>query len=168
MTADASKSDYCPFGKEATRKRQTASPNRLWQDRWATLASLLRQRGEPAVIVDRHGSEEVGGYMLGMLPLGGLVLDELGLPQEFIDQSLAMKEYILHGRNGQLIREFPTEPIIKRFGLYRGIERAALLQMLRSKAGRIIFDASVSETEQDDARAVVTFSMARNPALILL
>ena len=105
--------------------------------------------------------------MLGMLPLGGRVLNGLGLRERYIDQSQSMGQYALHGRNGQLIREFPDQ-IIDRFGLYQGIERGSLLGMLRQEAEPIMLNGSVRQIQQNDSQAVVTFSDGSTATLDLV
>lgn len=124
----------------------------------ATLAALLRQRGEPAAIVERHGPRDAQGYMLGVLPLGGRVLNGLGLRRQYLDYSHAMTRWALHGASGKLIRDYDLTEIADRFGLYRGIERRALLDLLRDAAGPIEYGASVTAVEQQGDAASVTFS----------
>lgn len=123
----------------------------------ASLGALLRRRGEPAAIIERHDAEGGNGYMLGLLPLGGRVLSGLGLEQAYLDASQPMRDYIMHGRNGQVMQRYSVSEIIRRFGLYRGIERGALLSLLRGAAEPIRFGASIQAIAQDEAQAHVTF-----------
>jgi 2-polyprenyl-6-methoxyphenol hydroxylase-like FAD-dependent oxidoreductase len=45
----------------------------------ATLGALLRQRGDAGFLIERGDEHGEAGYMLGLLPLGGRVLNGLGL-----------------------------------------------------------------------------------------
>ncbi len=49
----------------------------------ATLAALLRQRGQPVTLVERGHADDDAGYMLGLMPLGGRVLNGLGLAEAY-------------------------------------------------------------------------------------
>ncbi|TVM30319.1 FAD-dependent oxidoreductase [Oceanidesulfovibrio marinus] len=123
----------------------------------ATLGALLRRRGEPAAIIERSDGEEDGGYMLGLMPLGGRVLNGLGLAQEYEAGSLPVRFYILHDRHGQKIRRYPLAPLVDRFGSWRGIERGVLLRMLRQAAGPIEYGTVVEAIDEDAEGATATF-----------
>lgn len=124
----------------------------------ATLAALLRRRGEPAALVERGAPDDPDGYMLGLMPLGGRVLNGLGLHDAYRDASIRMETYALHDRHGALIRSFPLAPLVERFGVYGGLTRGALLSIVRAAAGPIRYRATVSGLDQDDAGATVRFS----------
>ncbi|WP_322865841.1 NAD(P)/FAD-dependent oxidoreductase [Aquicoccus sp. G2-2] len=134
----------------------------------ATLGALLRRRGEPAAIIERHGPEGDNGYMLGLLPLGGRVLNGLGLKDAYIAASQPMQDYVLHNRKGRVIQRFPLHDIIDRFGLYRGIERGAVLRLLRANAGDIRYGASIQAIAQEDTQTRVTFDDGSEAAFDLV
>ncbi len=124
----------------------------------ATLGALLRRRGEPAAIIERTGPNENAGYMLGMMPLGGRVLNGLGLTETYLKASLSVRDYVMHDRRGRLLRRYDLTKIIERFGNYRGIERGALIAIIRKAAGAIHFDSSVTAIHQGNNYATVTFN----------
>ncbi len=123
----------------------------------ATLAALLSQRGERVAVIERNKDALDNGYMLGLMPLGGRVLNGLNLAAPLRAKSLAMNYYAMHNRRGRLIRRYPMAPLVDRFGSLDGIERGDLLALLRGACGSIIYDASVSTIAQEDDGADVTF-----------
>lgn len=76
----------------------------------ATLGALLRQRGEAPAMIERQPQQEDGGYMLGLLPLGGRVLNGLGLAEAYEQNSIGMNTYQIYGRDGKLIHTYPLAP----------------------------------------------------------
>lgn len=123
----------------------------------ATLGALLAARGEPAAIIEREDREESGGYMLGLLPLGGRVLNGLGLAPDYHRESLPMHHYVMHGRHGRELGRYPLTPLIERFGAWRGIDRGALLRLLRRKAGAIEFGATLATVSERADHVVASF-----------
>ena len=123
-----------------------------------TLAALLRQRGEHPVLIERASKEEAGGYMLGLLPLGGRVLNGLKLSQAYEKESVSVSIYDLYGRKGQRLHRYPLTPLVERFGSWRGIERGALLALLRKQAGEVRFETTVTGIAETDHGAKATFS----------
>jgi 2-polyprenyl-6-methoxyphenol hydroxylase-like FAD-dependent oxidoreductase len=124
----------------------------------STLASLLKQRGEKAVVIERQGPVDAGGYMLGVLPLGGRVLNGLNLREQFDAISVPMRTYELYDRHGNHHRSFPLAPIIDAYGDCRGITRLELLNLLRKDLDNIIFDTSIESMEQGSESVSVQFS----------
>lgn len=123
----------------------------------ATLGAILRRRGEPAAIVERGEAAAGGGYMLGVLPLGGRVLNGLGLAQTYLEHSLPMSVYILHDRRGRTIRSYPLTSLVGRFGAWRGIERGPLLEILRTACGPIEYGATIQKIVEGPSGATATF-----------
>lgn len=123
----------------------------------ATLAALMRQRGEPAAIIERGKPDDSAGYMLGLLPLGGRVLNGLGLRDAYHDVSVPMQHYVLYNRNGELIRDYPLAPLVDRFGIWGGVMRGELLSLLRGKAGDVLYDTTPNHIDQSGETARVTF-----------
>lgn len=123
----------------------------------ATLGALLRRRGEPAAIIERSDGEEDSGYMLGLMPLGGRVLNGLGLVQGYEAGSLPVRFYVLHDRHGREIRRYPLAPLVDRFGSWRGIERGVLLRMLRLVAEPIEYGTVVEAIDESNDGVTTTF-----------
>ncbi len=122
----------------------------------ATLGAALRRRGQSAAIIER-GETAGGGYMLGILPLGGRVLNALDLTRSYLDSSLPMHVYVLHNRHGRFTRSYPLAPLVERFGAWRGIERGPLLEILRGAAGPIEFGSTIRKLEEKTAGVTATF-----------
>lgn len=123
----------------------------------ATLAALLRQRGEPIALIDRADPVDDGGYMLGLMPLGGRVLNGLGLSEQYRAQSLPMHSYELLDRHGRHGRRYPLSQVVDRFGDWRGVERGNLLTMLRRSAGPIRYRSTVTELIDNGCGVTATF-----------
>jgi 2-polyprenyl-6-methoxyphenol hydroxylase-like FAD-dependent oxidoreductase len=101
----------------------------------ASLAALLAQGGGRPMVVERQPERPAAGYMLGLLPLGGRVIDRLGLRDAYLEHSCPMRRYVFHGADGAPLKDISLERIVARFGAYRGIERGLLLDLLRSACG---------------------------------
>ena len=43
----------------------------------ATFATLMQQRAHPVAVVERAAKSDRGGYMFGLLPLGGRIVQRL-------------------------------------------------------------------------------------------
>ncbi len=123
----------------------------------ATFAALMRQRGNPIALIERGGAEDDGGYMLGLMPLGGRVLNGLGLSAEYEATSVPMRTYELFNRHGRSPKRYPLVRIVERCGTWRGIERGALLAMLRLAAGPIRNRSTVRELAEAGDGVIVTF-----------
>ncbi len=134
----------------------------------ATLASLMRQRGEPVALLERGDSEECGGYMLGLMPLGGRVFNGLGLSEQYRAASVPMRAYVLLDRHGRTIRRYPLSEVIEHYGEWRGIERGDLLAMLRQSAGPIRYRSTVTELADDIDGVTATFQDGSSARLDLV
>jgi 2-polyprenyl-6-methoxyphenol hydroxylase-like FAD-dependent oxidoreductase len=134
----------------------------------ATLGALLHQRGERPAIIERGSPDDPGGYMLGLMPLGGRVLNGLGLNQPYVDASLPMRDYVLHDRNGKQIRRYPLASLVEKFGRYGGILRGDLLDLLRGASGEIRYEATVIAIDQNAHGATVTFDDGSHVTVDLL
>lgn len=124
----------------------------------ATLGALLRQRGEVAFIIERASVNSAEGYMHGLMPLGGRVLNGLGVNPAYLQASQPMKYYVAHGRHGQTLRSYDMTRIVQQFGPYQGIDRGGLLKLLRRAAGDIQFDTTIQTIEQMPGGVAVTFN----------
>lgn len=104
-----------------------------------TLAALMAQRGETPLLVERETEADfnASGYMLGIVPLGGRVLNALGLRDDYLAQSCDMRTYRVRDGTGKPLKTYPLDPIIERYGPYRGISRTDLIALLRSRTGDV-------------------------------
>lgn len=112
-----------------------------------TLAALLRRRGDHPVVVEKNPIPNEGGYMLGLLPLGGRVLNGLGLHDAYLRESCPVRRYDFHDRHGHRVKRYSLERIVERFGAYQGIERAGLLRILESAVDGETIHRGVSVAE---------------------
>ncbi|MDW5318184.1 NAD(P)/FAD-dependent oxidoreductase [Rhizobium sp. PL01] len=124
-----------------------------------TLAALLRQRGERPVVIERGTANAQAGYMLGLMPLGGRVLNGLGLAEDYLNLSCQISHYELFANHGRTKRNYSLDPLMDEFGLLRGIERGELLSLLRRAAGKdaISFETYITHLQNDPDEIIVTF-----------
>ncbi len=127
-----------------------------------TCAGLLKKQGAEIKVIEceSHESFNSSGYMLGLLPLGGRVLTQLDLHDEYINRSVEMKQYEIHKENGELIKSYSLDFINKGYGTYRGIERKELINILLGKIPEesIRYSTTLSRSEQKDNMVEVTLS----------
>ena len=127
-----------------------------------TCASLLQQLSVAPIIVEREPQESfnTGGYMLGMLPLGGRVLNQLGARDDYFASSIEMKTYEIHREDGSLSKSYDLDFINQKYGSYRGISRSALISVLLAgmDTSLIRYGVTVEELKQEDNKVRVTFS----------
>ncbi|MCB0964531.1 MAG: FAD-dependent monooxygenase [Acidimicrobiales bacterium] len=125
-----------------------------------TLAGLLRSRPVDVDLVERAPADDFdgSGYMLGLLPLGGRVLTELGLRDEYHDRSIQMERYRIHAADGRLLQDYPLAAINDTFGSYRGVSRQDLIEVLLRSVDRerIRFGTTVEDLGRGSG--AVTFS----------
>jgi 2-polyprenyl-6-methoxyphenol hydroxylase-like FAD-dependent oxidoreductase len=124
----------------------------------ATFAALLRRRGDQVALVERGSPADDEGYMLGMMPLGGRVLNGLDLTAAYEGASVPMRTYDLYDRHGRRIRSYPLASFVEHYGDWRGIERGTLLGLLRDAAGPILYDTTVTGIANATDHAAVTFA----------
>lgn len=123
-----------------------------------TTAALLKKEGLEPVVLEKEPKEQfnTSGYMLGMLPLGGRVMNQLDLRREYDSVSQQMNRYEVLRKDGSLNRAYDLSFIEEQYGNYNGIERAELIKLLRSYEPDIHFGTSVSRLEQSETEATVT------------
>ncbi|MGD8749340.1 MAG: NAD(P)/FAD-dependent oxidoreductase [Balneolaceae bacterium] len=127
-----------------------------------TCGGLLVKQGMEPVIVEREAEADFNksGYMLGLLPLGGRVLNALDARDAYFEKSIQMENYEIHKQHGELVKNYPLEFINEQFGSYRGITRTSLIDILleRNKQAEIRFGTTVKSLEQVSEGVEVTFS----------
>lgn len=125
-----------------------------------TLAALMQQRGATPAIVEREQSLAGHGYMLGLYPLGGRVLNGLGLHPQYLARSVTMRAYRIGNGRGELLREYSLDAINRRYGAIQGIGRDELVDLLFEKVdGSCIHTATtVTRLQQGDGAVEATFS----------
>lgn len=123
-----------------------------------TLAGLLRRRGLHPVVLERSGPGAGQGYMLALMPLVDAVVERLGVREAYLRNSTALTTYALRDRHGRPVRERAVSDLLSRYGDYRGISRAALLEVLTADGLPVSRRTTVSRIRQDRDLAVATVS----------
>ena len=126
----------------------------------ATFAALMHQRGERVVVVEQGSMTDDGGYVLGLYPLGGRVLNSLDMQQRYHEISAAMERYCFHGQNGKVLTDFSLRDFAQHYGYFRSIDRGLLLSLIRSNIPKecIYYNTRIQHIQNNDYSAVVTFS----------
>lgn len=127
-----------------------------------TFAGLLEQQGAHYQVIEKEDVRTFNssGYMLGLLPLGGRVLNELNLRNEYFEQSIQMENYEIHKEDGTLNKEYSLGFINEKYGSYRGIERKKLIEiLLKSLNGdQVEYGTTLKSIQQDGSKVKVIFS----------
>lgn len=127
-----------------------------------TCAALFKKQGLDVKVIEKVPRESFNatGYMLGLLPLGGRVMNQLDAREQYFDRSVEMKNYEIHKENGELNKAFSLDFINHGYGSYRGIEREALIDILLEHldADQVQFGITTKEINQANDEVEVTFS----------
>lgn len=127
-----------------------------------TLAALLKKQEVQTTIIERQKEADYNksGYMLGILPLGGRVMNALGLQQDYLNHSVSERNYKVLNAKGKCINSYSTEPIIDEFGDYQGISRPELVELLRKECDGtpLLFNTTVNSIVNENDSPEVTFS----------
>jgi salicylate hydroxylase len=126
----------------------------------ATAAGMLRARGVRPVLVERAEAGSDAGYMLGLMPFVDPVLRDLGVQACYLECSVGMHQYRLHGASGATLKDYSLDEAIGQFGHYRGIERGQLLRVLGIEALPVVYRTTVTGLDQDGERVQVTLAEA--------
>lgn len=128
-----------------------------------TLAARLRQRGLHPTVIDRLTSYGAAGYAITLWPLGSRVLHDLGLWHRFVRASQPLRRYVIHDRNGTLLRAFDLESSLAPQGSPRTLARGDLLELLESANGGtpVELGTEVTHLENMGSTALVHFSDGR-------
>lgn len=137
-----------------------------------TCVALLNKQGVRPVIVERkpENSFNHSGYMLGLLPLGGRVLNALDAREVYFENSIRMEQYSIHQGNGKLVKSYPLDSINRYYGSYRGISRIALIDILLQQVDRsaIRFGSEIGSLSRRNGAVEVTFSDGREEVFDLV
>jgi len=127
-----------------------------------TCGGLLEREGLNPVIIEKEKKETYNssGYMLGLLPLGGRVLNALDARDAYFEDSIQMTNYEIHDQHGKLVKDYPLDFINKQFGSYRGITRTSLIDILleQNRQADIRYGTIVTRLNQQPDGIEVTFS----------
>lgn len=127
-----------------------------------TLAQLLRGRGMHPVLIDRSADsgrmigDNRAGYMLALMPMVDPIIDELDCREAYLESSVGIDRYIAHAHTGRVLRQDRLGDLLADYGDYRGISRAALLDVLTASDCSIAFGTTV--TELSEVGATVTLA----------
>ena len=113
-----------------------------------TLAQALRAEGLHPVLVERATGHADAGYMLALMPLVTPVLRKLGVRDAYREHSVRFHGYGLHGRHGQLLRDYGIDTLLDMDGDYRGIARGELMQALADAGAPVAYATTVQALRQ--------------------
>ncbi len=106
--------------------------------------------------------EEYGraGYVVTLWPMGNRVLRGLGLTEGFRELGAPLERTVMRDGRGRLLRTIDWGTLMDRHGETRKLERADLLDLLRSHGGGapIRTGLTVERVEQDVVMARATLS----------
>jgi hypothetical protein len=85
-------------------------------------------------VVDRAERLHADGYMLGVLPVGGTILQELELFERCCASSSTTRRFQAVDRNARLVKTVDLERITLPPGSCQAIERGSLLELLVNAA----------------------------------
>ena len=126
-----------------------------------TCAGLLSKNGVNYQIIEKEPEQNFNksGYMLGLLPLGGRVLNALDARELYFEHSIQMEHYEIHHADGTLIKDYPLDFINEKYGSYRGISRTDLIDILLKQIRESIrFDTTIQKLSQLSDGVDVVFS----------
>ncbi|WP_098730875.1 FAD-dependent oxidoreductase [Brevibacterium epidermidis] len=118
------------------------------------LAQLLRGRGMHPVLIDRSADsgrmigDNRAGYMLALMPMVDPIIDELDCREAYLEASVGIDRYIAHAHTGRVLRQDHLGDLLADYGDYRGISRAALLDVLTDGDCPIAFGTTVTELSE--------------------
>ncbi|HET8779795.1 MAG TPA: NAD(P)/FAD-dependent oxidoreductase, partial [Agromyces sp.] len=121
-------------------------------------AQLLRRAGWHPVLVERARNERPPGYMLALMPMVDPLIDELGVRARYVDESVELGRYAFRSHTGRALRTDSMAGILDRFGDYRGISRARLLETLASDECDVAFETTVTALDEQADAVTVTLS----------
>lgn len=126
-----------------------------------TVAQLLRRQNRHPVLIERGGPDADPGYMLALMPMVDPVLDRLGVGDNYQAASTSVQRYGLRDRHGRRTRMDPIGKVLDQYGDYRGIDRAALIDVLSSEGCPVAHRTTIRATGDEDlpgAPTLVSFA----------
>lgn len=135
-----------------------------------TLAALLRQTGQEAMLIEREEAYAPVGYVIGLWPLGSRILHGLGLYDQYLEVSVEGRVYQVCDRHGKVLHKYDIGPFFERYGSFRCVTRAALLNILVEYLGNdsIRMGTSIESLEQVGEEVQVTLSDGREETFDLV
>ncbi|HET6672302.1 MAG TPA: NAD(P)/FAD-dependent oxidoreductase [Agromyces sp.] len=121
-------------------------------------AQLLRRAGWHPVLIERSRNERPPGYMLALMPMVDPLIDELGVRARYVDESVEMGRYAFRSHTGRALRTDSMAGILDRFGDYRGISRARLLETLAADECEVAFETTATTLDEQAESVTVTLS----------
>lgn len=121
-----------------------------------TFAQLLRAEGLHPVLIERAPGLGEDGYMLALMPLVERVIRDLGVTHAYRAASEPFHRYVLHGRHGQMLREYEIDTLLSATDEYRGLARGSLLEVLAGKGAPVSYSTALTDIRQSGATADVT------------
>lgn len=112
------------------------------------LAQVLRAAGRHPVLVERADDHADSGYMLALMPLVDPLIRRIGVQDAYRARSVRFHRYVLHGRHGQLLREYAVDSLLDSEGNYRGIARGELLQALATEGAAVSYATTLTALRQ--------------------
>ncbi|WP_280459260.1 FAD-dependent oxidoreductase [Nocardia carnea] len=122
-----------------------------------TIAQLLRRDGRNPVLIERAAGEGHPGYMLALMPMVDAALDDLGVRQIYVDNSIPLGRYGFRSHTGRMLRRDSMAAVLDRFGDYRGIGRGELMDVLAADGCEVAYGTTVTALDDSPEQATVTF-----------
>ncbi|CAM5475742.1 FAD-dependent oxidoreductase [Rhodanobacter lindaniclasticus] len=112
------------------------------------LAQALRAAGRQPVLVERAADHADSGYTLALMPLVDPLIRRIGVQAAYHARSERFHRYVLHGRHGQVLREYAVDSLLECEGNYRGIARGELLQALATDGAPVSYATTLTALRQ--------------------
>lgn len=128
-----------------------------------TVAALLSRTGDHEVtVIEQTAGYGAAGYGLGLYPLGGAVFNALGKSADLRDASVVLKQYSIHGPDGDTLQSVDLDGLLRPFGPMLGVSRSAVIEILAScvPASAIRFGVRAQSVELDDTDTVTVKTAA--------
>lgn len=124
-----------------------------------TAAQLLRRDGRHPVLLERARDAVHPGYMLALMPMVDQAFEDLGVREQYRDNSVPFGRYAVRSHTGRLLREDSMAGILDEYGDYRGISRGELIDVLTPDACDVTFDTTVTALTDSASGVVATLAV---------
>ncbi|WGW13408.1 NAD(P)/FAD-dependent oxidoreductase [Saxibacter everestensis] len=125
-----------------------------------TIAQLLRRNGLHPTLVERSAQKAGAGYMLALMPMVDPAIADLSLREAYLDRSTPIRRFGFRSHTGAALREDTLEDMVDRYGDYRGISRAELIETLSLGGCPVAFNTTVTSLQEAPGGTRVTLSSA--------